>query len=364
MHVLVEWPLRRQRLQQREGLVGQPVGHQRTGQVVDQAGSDGVQPVAVGRGPVLIEVLGQGLTGPQGESAALVLGRTGRGRPHGRGIEVVDVDGHAPRATEHDDLVVENEVLGAEHPAGRMQRLMEVVGTDRGVGLGPQLLDQHITVDPMAGRERQELDDGPGLSQAPPGRRDDALDAHGEPAQEDDPHGPARVTHPCMLPSRRHAGNQATDKEGWTETQPARLRQLDEDELVDLHTRVRRARTKFVTLHRRESGAQVIEAGARGLVSAGPRRSASKAEIFEDALARVSTSLAKAARHSAAALRTERLAAARASAAPGPDPARAVGGDGAAAAKPRRTPRQPIERKTAAATRSTGARRQAKRDAR
>ena len=207
MHVLVEWPLRRQRLQQREGLVGQPVGHQRTGQVVDQAGSDGVQPVAVGRGPVLIEVLGQGLTGPQGERAALVLGRTGRGRPHGRGIEVVDVDGHAARATEHDDLVVENEVLGAEHPAGRMQRLMEVVGTDRGVGLGPQLLDEHITVDPMAGRERQELDDGPGLSQAPPGRRDDALDAHGEPAQEDDPHGPARVAHPCMLPSRRHAGN-------------------------------------------------------------------------------------------------------------------------------------------------------------
>ena len=91
------------------------------------------------------------------------------------------------------------------------------------------------------------------------------------------------------------------------ETQPARLRQLDEDELVDLHTRVRRARTKFVTLHRR---------------------------------------------------------AARGSAAAGPDPARAVGGDGAAAAKPRRTPRQPIERKTAAATRSTGARRQAKRDAR
>ena len=100
-----------------------------------------------------------------------------------------------------------------------------------------------------------------------------------------------------MLPPRRHAGNQATGQEGWTETQPARLRQLDEDELVDLHTRVRRARTKFVTLHRRESGAQ-------------------------------------------------------------------VGGDGAAAAKPRRTPRQPIERKTAAATRSTGARRQAKRDAR
>ena len=70
VHVLVERPLRRQRLQQRKGLVGQPVGHQRTGQVVDQAGSDGVQPVAVRRRPVLIQVLGQELTGPQRERVA------------------------------------------------------------------------------------------------------------------------------------------------------------------------------------------------------------------------------------------------------------------------------------------------------
>ena len=94
------------------------------------------------------------------------------------------------------------------------------------------------------------------------------------------------------------------------ETQLARLRGLDEDELVELHTRVRRARNKFVKLHRRDTAAQVIEASARGIVNAGPRRSASKAEIFEDALARVSTSLAKAARESATALRDERLAAA------------------------------------------------------
>ena len=99
------------------------------------------------------------------------------------------------------------------------------------------------------------------------------------------------------------------------ETQPARLRELDEDELVELHTRVRRARNKFVKLHRRDTAAQVIDAGARGIVNAGPRRSASKAEIFEDALARVSTSLAKAARGSARALRDERLAAARGTAA-------------------------------------------------
>ena len=78
-----------------------------------------------------------------------------------------------------------------------------------------------------------------------------------------------------------------------------------------LHGRVRRARTKFVTVHRREVAERVQEAGARGLVSEAPRRSAAKAELFEAALARVSAALASAARQSAADLRAERLAAAR-----------------------------------------------------
>jgi hypothetical protein len=155
-----------------------------------------------------------------------------------------------------------------------------------------------------------------------------------------------------------------TDKERAliAETQPPRLRELDEDQLLELHTRARRARDKFVTLHRRETGDQVIEAGGRGIVSAGPRRSASKAEIFEDALARVSSSLARAARRSAADLRAARLAATRGTVKDGGGdrPAR---DDSPAAPTPRSKPRQPIERKRAASTRSTGVRRQAKRDA-
>ena len=159
------------------------------------------------RRPVLVEVLGQELARPQGERVAKVVGRTGRGSPRGRGVEVVDVDGHAALATEDDDLVVEHEVLGAHHPAGRMQRLMEVVRADRRLGLGPQLLDEDITVNPMARRERQELDDRLRLPQPPPWRRDRALDAHREAAQEGDPHRLARLTHSRMLPARRHTGN-------------------------------------------------------------------------------------------------------------------------------------------------------------
>jgi hypothetical protein len=157
-----------------------------------------------------------------------------------------------------------------------------------------------------------------------------------------------------------------TDKERslLAETQRAHLATLDEDELAALHLRVRRARDKFVQLHRREVGEQVGAAAARGKVSGAPRRSAGKAEIFEDALARVSTALARAARQSAAALRAERLAAAAGTNAP-PVKARRPPKqqDGAARAERSRS-RTPAERKSMASTKATGARRQARLDAR
>ena len=200
MHVLVEWPLHRQRLQQREGLVGQSVGHQGTSEVPHQPGSNRAQPVAMRRRPVLIEVLGQELTRPQGERVANVLGRTGRGSHRGRGLEVVDVDGHAALAAEDDDLVLENEVLGAHHPAGRMQRLMEVVRADRRVGLGPQLLDEHITVNPMARPERQELDDRLCLPQPPRWLRAAPSTLTVNPPRRAILTGPrASLTHACSL---------------------------------------------------------------------------------------------------------------------------------------------------------------------
>ena len=50
-------------------------------------------------------------------------------------------------------------MLGTHHPPGRMQHLMEVVRANRRVSLGPELLDQDISMNPMARCERQELDD-------------------------------------------------------------------------------------------------------------------------------------------------------------------------------------------------------------
>src|SRR5262245_60758097 len=96
------------------------------------------------------------------------------------------------------------------------------------------------------------------------------------------------------------------------ETEASVLVALDEDELLDLHARVRRVRNKHVGQYRRQAGARVGEARARGAAYSRGQRARDKAEVFEAALARVSTAVAKAARRSAAELRAARIAAARA----------------------------------------------------
>jgi hypothetical protein len=110
----------------------------------------------------------------------------------------------------------------------------------------------------------------------------------------------------------------------------------------------------------------VADVGGRGVARPKNRRAADKAEAFEKALARVSMALAAAARTSAAELRTQRLATARDKGGTGPGgvvddiataPAKAKGKGRAASS------RTPIARKNVASTKSSGARRQAKRDA-
>ena len=149
------------------------------------------------------------------------------------------------------------------------------------------------------------------------------------------------------------------------ETEPAALAPLDEDALLDLHTRVRRARNKHVGQYRRGAGARVGEAGARGAAYSRGQRSRDKAEVFEVALARVSTALAKAARRSAAELRAVRLAAARSD---GTGPAGAArAADSPAPATPatkRAAAKSPARKKQEASSLAEGARRQARRDAR
>ncbi|HVN12414.1 MAG TPA: hypothetical protein VMT69_09985 [Kineosporiaceae bacterium] len=153
------------------------------------------------------------------------------------------------------------------------------------------------------------------------------------------------------------------------QTEPAPLADLDEDAVVALHTRVRRARSKSVSQYRRSAAARVQEQGGRGLARPKNTRARQKAEVFEEALARVSTRLGELAARAAAELKAERLAMAQAAKGPGPTvsgvpeqptQARSV----TAGRTGDRELRSPASEKRRAATTSAGARRQARRDSR
>ena len=164
------------------------------------------------------------------------------------------------------------------------------------------------------------------------------------------------------------------------ETERAALAALTEDELIELHTRIRRARGKYVKNYRRGASARVSAAGGRGKARPQNSRDRDRAEVFEDALARVSTALSAAAKRSAAELKAERLAAAQAAKA-GMSPTTAAATKKAAPSKASaskkpaaKTPTKartgsastvtPRSLKKGASSAAQGARRQVKRDAR
>ncbi|MFN8128174.1 MAG: hypothetical protein U0R28_05195 [Candidatus Nanopelagicales bacterium] len=143
---------------------------------------------------------------------------------------------------------------------------------------------------------------------------------------------------------------------------------LDEDAVAELHNRIRRARNKYTGMYRRGGAERVRTAGGRGKAYGKNQAARDKAEVFEDALARVSRRLGALAKQAADELKAERLAAAKAAkagqkpeaASPQPTAPRATkpAKRGDAALKSPRTTKQ------RASTKATGARRQAKRDAR
>jgi len=155
------------------------------------------------------------------------------------------------------------------------------------------------------------------------------------------------------------------------QTEPAELAALDEDAAIEFEGRIRRARNKYVGQYRRGASARVADAGGRGKARPENKRAALKAEAFEEALSRVSRRVAVLARQSAARLRSERLAAARAARqGRGPDtPAAAprasrTAGSVTAETPGDRAPRSPATQMRRASTRAADARQQAKRDSR
>ena len=145
------------------------------------------------------------------------------------------------------------------------------------------------------------------------------------------------------------------------QTGRAELAALDEDAAIELEARIRRARNKYVGQYRRAASAAVAEHGGRGKARPENTRAAMKAEAFEEALSLVSRRVAALARQSAAELRAERLAAARA--------ANQGQAPGARSAAPAAARKGPALRRGGRAQRTitdglSGDRRQAKRDSR
>lgn len=147
-------------------------------------------------------------------------------------------------------------------------------------------------------------------------------------------------------------------------TEQRRLQRLDEDELTELHDRIRRARNKYSKLYRRRAAEQVVSDRSRKRAHDANVKAARKAEGFEDALARVSRRLADVAAGAAEELKAERLAAAQrrparpASASARTRDASTTGRSG------RSTGRTPVSEKRRASTKAKNQRRQAARDRR
>lgn len=148
------------------------------------------------------------------------------------------------------------------------------------------------------------------------------------------------------------------------ESEPAALRDLTEDELLDLHTRVRRARSKHVKVYRRGAALTVGEARGRGSAYGRNQNARNKAELFESLLARVSRQVAVAARRSSDELRRQRLADARADRSAGPAAATGPNVPAEVPSTKARKVRTTGGVKKDASSRAMGARRQAASDAR
>jgi hypothetical protein len=157
----------------------------------------------------------------------------------------------------------------------------------------------------------------------------------------------------ALTPAERHLVSQ---------TDPQNLNTLTEDEALDLHDLLRRARNKAVGQYRRGGASRVSDRGSRGKAKQTNGNAALKSEAFEEALAKVSRRVATLAKQSAADLKTERLAAAQAARA-GQKPTTAT--RTAPAAKTRAVQKKTgtvAKTKRVADTRAQGARRQAARD--
>lgn len=148
------------------------------------------------------------------------------------------------------------------------------------------------------------------------------------------------------------------------EIEPDRMAGLDEDALLALHRRIRRARNKHVTNYRRKAAKTVTDAGGRGAAHPKGAKERHRAEAFEEALSRVSARLAEVAHEEAERLKAERLARARAGKWSGPESSTQHDGKVSSTGAARSHEKSTGGVKRDASSQAQGAKRQATRDSR
>lgn len=146
------------------------------------------------------------------------------------------------------------------------------------------------------------------------------------------------------------------------ELETERLAKFDEDGLLALHKRVRRARNKHVKRYRRDAASRVAAAGGRGSAESTSDKARLRASVFEEALARVSAELARVAHEEAEVLKDERLARAREGKQAGPRSQTAHVGEKKSKGRARAHKKTTGGKKRDASSAAQGAKRQAKRD--
>ncbi|MHA7196099.1 hypothetical protein ACX800_20270 [Paenarthrobacter nitroguajacolicus] len=145
--------------------------------------------------------------------------------------------------------------------------------------------------------------------------------------------------------------------------EPARLELLDEEGLLQLHKRVRKARNKHTTNYRRKAADEVLEAGGRGAAANKSDKARARALVFEEALSIVSTELARVAHEAAEELKDERLERAGADKSTGPKSSGTGTKSTTTSGRTRSHQKTTGGVKRDASSRSQGAQRQAKKDA-
>lgn len=91
--------------------------------------------------------------------------------------------------------------------------------------------------------------------------------------------------------SNHHVNMSDDEKSLIDQTDPEALARMDEGELKELQSRLRRARDKNFSLLRREGAARVEAEGGRGAAEPANQKRNDKVDVLDEALARVGARL-------------------------------------------------------------------------